>query len=98
MVALTDSPLSPVATGALHTLCFTAAKQADNAATHSGQGSFFHTTAGLLGLAEHVIARVATLGGPQALQRLSDVEARLAEEHVYWAPTRRTAAGWHVSS
>ncbi|OZI73983.1 MurR/RpiR family transcriptional regulator [Bordetella genomosp. 12] len=92
VVALTDHPLAPVAVGARHTLHFTADdRQAGACPTQQGPGSFFHTTAGLLGLAEHVIARLATLAGPAALERLAHIEARLAEDEVYWTPSRRVA-------
>ncbi|AZW17772.1 MurR/RpiR family transcriptional regulator [Bordetella hinzii] len=89
LVALTDDPLSPLAVGARHALCFSPADRAEIAASHQGPGSFFHTTAGLLGLAEHLIARLAALGGQAVLSRLAEVEARLSEDEVYWTAPRR---------
>ncbi|MGE8676662.1 MAG: silent information regulator protein Sir2, partial [Achromobacter kerstersii] len=49
-----------------------------------GPGSFFHTTAGLLGLAEHLIARLTARGGADVLNRLTEVEQRLRTDNVYW--------------
>ena len=45
---------------------------------------------GLLGLAEHLIARLAARGGDAVLQRLADIETRLQADGAYWRePTRR---------
>ena len=57
---------------------------------HGRTASFFHSTAGLLGLAEHLIARVAVLGGDGVLQRLSEIESRQRADGVYW-PKRLAA-------
>ena len=92
VIALTDSPLSPVATGARHTLRFASQdrEQAQARPAVAGPGSFFHTTAGLLALAEHLVARVTACGGDAVLDRLTDVEARLQAERVYWHTARQS--------
>lgn len=89
LVALTDDPLSPLAHKASHVLCFAPPDLAAIDASQQGPGSFFHTTAGLLGLAEHLIARMAALGGQDVLARLAEVDTRLREDEVYW--TARSA-------
>lgn len=93
VVALTDDPLSPLVMDARHTLRF-APPDRDGVQANparQGPGSFFHTTAGLLGLAEHLIARLTACGGEAVLDRLAEVEQRLRADHVYWtgAPARR---------
>lgn len=93
VVALTDDPLSPLAVDARHTLRFFPSDRDGVQArpAHQGPGSFFHTTAGLLGLAEHLIARLTARGGEAVLDRLTEVEQRLRASNVYWtgAPARR---------
>ncbi len=93
LVALTDDPLSPLAVDARHTLRFAPPDRDGVQArpARQGPGSFFHTTAGLLGLAEHLIARLTARGGDAVLNRLTEVEARLRADNVYWsgAPARR---------
>ncbi|WP_191577054.1 MULTISPECIES: MurR/RpiR family transcriptional regulator [Achromobacter] len=93
VVALTDDPLSPLAVDARHTLRFAPSDRDGVQArpARQGPGSFFHTTAGLLGLAEHLIARLTALGGEAVLDRLAEVEQRLRTDNVYWtgAPARR---------
>ncbi|MDH0684574.1 MurR/RpiR family transcriptional regulator [Achromobacter animicus] len=93
VVALTDDPLSPLAVDARHTLRFAPSGRDGVQArpARQGPGSFFHTTAGLLGLAEHLIARLTALGGETVLDRLAEVEQRLRTDNVYWtgAPARR---------
>lgn len=93
VVALTDDPLSPLAVDARHTLRFAPADRDGVQArpARHGPGSFFHTTAGLLGLAEHLIARLTARGGEAVLDRLTEVEQRLRSDNVYWtgAPARR---------
>ncbi|WMD23161.1 MurR/RpiR family transcriptional regulator [Achromobacter seleniivolatilans] len=93
VLALTDSPTNPVALAARHVLHFTPPAETDPAdlSGQRGPGSFFHSTAGLLGLAEHLIARLAAHGGDEVLQRLNDIETRLHAEGVYWteAPRKR---------
>lgn len=93
VLALTDSASNPVARAAHHVLCFTAPAEPDpdDLSGQRGPGSFFHSTAGLLGLAEHLIARLAAQGGDDVLQRLGDIETRLHADGVYWsdAPAKR---------
>lgn len=86
LVALTDDPLSPLAVDASHTLRFAPPDRDGVRArpARQGPGSFFHTTAGLLGLAEHLIARLTARGGEAVLNRLTEVEARLRADDVYW--------------
>jgi len=86
LVALTDDPLSPLAMDARHTLRFAPPDRDGVRArpARQGPGSFFHTTAGLLGLAEHLIARLTARGGEAVLNRLTEVEARLRADGVYW--------------
>ncbi|WP_454694010.1 MurR/RpiR family transcriptional regulator [Achromobacter aegrifaciens] len=95
LIALTDDPLSPLAVDARHTLRFAPPDREGVRArpARQGPGSFFHTTAGLLGLAEHLIARLTARGGDEVLNRLTEVEQRLLNDNVYWssAPPRRPA-------
>ncbi|OZI36477.1 silent information regulator protein Sir2 [Bordetella genomosp. 1] len=91
IVALTDDPLSPLAVDARHTLRF-APPDRDGVRERpvvAGPGSFFHTTAGLLALAEHLVARVTARGGDAVLTRLTEVENRLRADGVYWTGPRR---------
>lgn len=87
LIALTDDPLSPLAVEARHTLRFAPPDRDGVQArpARQGPGSFFHTTAGLLGLAEHLIARLTARGGADVLNRLTEVEDRLRTDNVYWA-------------
>ncbi len=92
LIALTDDPLSPLAVDARHTLRFAPPDRDGVQANPArrGPGSFFHTTAGLLALAEHLIARLTARGGADVLNRLTEVEQRLRADNVYWtAPTSR---------
>ncbi|MGE8639098.1 MAG: MurR/RpiR family transcriptional regulator [Achromobacter sp.] len=92
LIALTDDPLSPLAVEARHTLRFAPPDRDGVQArpARQGPGSFFHTTAGLLGLAEHLIARLTARGGADVLNRLTEVEERLRADNVYWtAPASR---------
>ncbi|MNX78035.1 DNA-binding transcriptional repressor RpiR [compost metagenome] len=92
LIALTDDPLSPLAVEARHTLRFAPPDRDGVRAqpARQGPGSFFHTTAGLLGLAEHLIARLTARGGADVLNRLTEVEERLRADNVYWtAPASR---------
>ncbi|WP_447918870.1 MurR/RpiR family transcriptional regulator [Achromobacter aegrifaciens] len=95
LIALTDDPLSPLAVEARHVLRFAPPDREGVRArpARQGPGSFFHTTAGLLGLAEHLIARLTARGGDEVLNRLTEVEQRLLKDNVYWssAQPRRLA-------
>ncbi|BEG79146.1 MurR/RpiR family transcriptional regulator [Achromobacter xylosoxidans] len=95
VLALTDSLTSPVAQAARHVLHFARPAEAGaDAPAPRGPASFFHSTAGLLGLAEHLIARLAARGGDEVLQRLAEIETRLRDEGAYWQepPPRRGRA------
>lgn len=85
VLALTDSITSPVAQVARHVLHFSRLTETGaNAPAPHDPASFFHSTAGLLGLAEHLIARLAARGGDEVLQRLAEIETRLQAEGAYW--------------
>ncbi|CAM3759295.1 MurR/RpiR family transcriptional regulator [Bordetella tumulicola] len=87
VIALTDSPLSPLATDARHVLLFDRAdrKEGKRQSAQHGLGSFFHTTAGLLALSEHLIARLTARGGEAVLNRLSEIEERMHADNVFWS-------------
>src|SRR5690606_12129316 len=93
IIALTDAARSPLALYAAHTLLFGPSGPVPGAASAPHEpASFFHTTAGLLALAEHLLARLAARGGDAILTRLAEVEARLHDEHAYWAAAAPGAA------
>lgn len=93
VLALTDSDASPVARVARHVLRFTRPDTGPDDNEARDPASFFHSTAGLLGLAEHLIARLAARGGDAVLQRLDEIEARLRADGAYWrAPPRGRGA------
>lgn len=73
VVALTDSPLSPLARLARHTLLFDAASP-----------SFFHSMTGAQALAETLVAAVAARGGEPVVRRLAEVQARQHAHKAYW--------------
>lgn len=73
VIALTDSPLSPLARLARHTLLFDAASP-----------SFFHSMAGAQALAETLVAAVAARGGEPVVRRLAEVQARQHAHKAYW--------------
>ncbi|SOE49211.1 MurR/RpiR family transcriptional regulator [Orrella dioscoreae] len=95
LIALTDSPLAPYTAQARHTLVFT---PPDTGQAQGRPGSFFHTTAGLLGLAEHLVARLAARGGPEVLTRLSAVETRLRARRAYWRATPEAGERQHTNA
>lgn len=80
VLALTDSPLSPLAQQAGHVLLFDTASP-----------SFFHAITGALALAETLMATVADLGGDAVMQRLAERQARLQSDRVYWDKPARTS-------
>lgn len=73
VLALTDSPLSPLARVARWALLFDAASP-----------SFFHSMTGAQALAERLVAEVAARGGEAVVQRLRQVQARLHAQRAYW--------------
>ena len=89
VVALTDSVLSPVAQGATHVLLF------DSQAATQTAASFFHSLVGTVGIAEHVLARIAALGGKTVVQRLAQLEASFQRQEIYWQYD--DSSGGHVS-
>ena len=84
VIALTDAP---PARSFRSPAMSCASRGRDAPGDTGGPASFFHSTAGLLGLAEHLIARVAVLGGDGVLQRLSEIESRQRADGVYWPET-----------
>ena len=87
VIALTDDTLSPLAVDARHVLLFERPDREGvrHRPAQRGPGSFFHTTAGLLGLAEHLIARLTARGGEEVLNRLSEIEDRMHADKVFWS-------------
>jgi DNA-binding MurR/RpiR family transcriptional regulator len=81
VIALTDSIVSPLARRAKHALRY----RADSV-------SFFPSMIAPLALVELLLARLAAKGGKAVLERLTEVEQRLADQRAYWVPTRRAGA------
>lgn len=73
VLALTDSPLSPLARLARHSLLFDAASP-----------SFFHSMTGAQALAETLVAAVAARGGEPVVRRLAEVQLRQHAHKAYW--------------
>ena len=78
VVALTDSVLSPVAQGAQYVLHF------DSQASNQPAATFFHSLVGTVSLAEHLLARIAALGGKTVVQRLAQLESSFQRQEMYW--------------
>jgi DNA-binding MurR/RpiR family transcriptional regulator len=78
IVALTDSALSPLARRATHTLLF-----------RTESPSFFPSMIAPLALVELLLARLAARGGRTVLNRLTEVERRLADSNAYWSDRHR---------
>jgi DNA-binding MurR/RpiR family transcriptional regulator len=81
VLALTDSPLSPLALEASQVLLFEAASPA-----------FFHSMVGAQALAESLMAAVSEQGGEAVLQRLSSRQKQLQTARVYWDKPKSRAA------
>jgi DNA-binding MurR/RpiR family transcriptional regulator len=79
-VALTDSALSPLARRAAHTLLF-----------RTESLSFFPSMIAPLALVEVLLARLAARGGRAVLDRIAEVERRLAASRAYWPEDGREA-------
>lgn len=90
VIALVDDAMTPIAAHATHVLLFQP-ESSLGAGSLTGPGSFFHTMAGPLALAENLVARLAARGGQAVLNRLDEVEHRLADEHVYWKSGQESA-------
>lgn len=73
VLALTDSPLSPLARLAQQTLLFEATSP-----------TFFHSMTGVQALAEALLACVAEQGGAAVVQRLGERQTRLQTAQAYW--------------
>jgi DNA-binding MurR/RpiR family transcriptional regulator len=80
IIALTDSVVSPLARRATHALRY----RADSV-------SFFPSMIAPLALVELLLARLAAKGGKAVLERLTEVEQRLADQRAYWSPATRRA-------
>jgi len=78
VIALTDSVMSPLARRATHALRY----RADSV-------SFFPSMIAPLALVELLLARLAAKGGKAVLERLTEVEQRLANQRAYWSPAAR---------
>lgn len=72
VLAVTDSPVSPIAQLARHVLL-----------CRAGGPSFFNTMVGPLALVEDILARLALIGGPSVVQRLRRTDAMLREAGAY---------------
>jgi len=80
VLALTDSPLAPLARDATHLLLF-----GGNSTT------FFHSTSGALALIETLLSVVAERGGTEVRHYLHMRQQRLQSERAYWdVPGRET--------
>jgi DNA-binding MurR/RpiR family transcriptional regulator len=73
VIALTDSPLSPLARDAHHVLLYDTASNA-----------YFHSTTGAQALAEMLSATVAAQGGADAMAHLRRLQAHLRSSGAYW--------------
>ena len=83
VLALTDSPLSPLAALATQSLLFDTASPA-----------FFHSMTGAQALAEALTQAVAEQGGEPVLERLSQRQQRMQQARAYWdRPAPRRAPG-----
>ncbi|WP_158288968.1 MurR/RpiR family transcriptional regulator [Rubrivivax albus] len=72
VVALTDSPLSPIARGAAHTLLY-----------GGGAPALLHSTCGALALAEALLAAVAHAGGTAVQTHWAQRQRQLALDRAY---------------
>jgi DNA-binding MurR/RpiR family transcriptional regulator len=79
VLAITDSPLSPLALEASQVLLFDAASPA-----------FFHSMVGAQALAESLMSAVSEQGGEAVLQRLAARQEQLQSSRVYWDKPRST--------
>jgi DNA-binding MurR/RpiR family transcriptional regulator len=73
VVALTDSPLSPVARGAAHALVY-----------GGSAPGLLHSTCGALALVESLLAAVSRAGGDAVQAHWSARQRQLALDHAYW--------------
>src|SRR5690606_20767434 len=80
LVAITDSPLSPIARPAQRVLL-----------AHTDTPSYFQSMTGALALAETLLQAIATLGGEAVLARLRTLQGNREAEHVYVDPATATS-------
>lgn len=73
IVAITDSPLSPAARLAKHTLI-----------AHSESTSFYHSLTGALAICQTLIALLVARSGEDTLNVVKDAEQRLQRINAYW--------------
>ena len=78
VLALTDSPLSPIARDAEHRLLYSGTAN-----------TFFHTTSGALALIETLLTVVAERGGARVQAYLAMRQQRLLAERAYWESSGR---------
>lgn len=81
LVAITDSPVAPLATIARHAIIVPTATP-----------SFFHAITPAFAAAETLAALVAARAGRKAVDALRHSEAQLAAFNTYWPPPRRKMA------
>ena len=84
VIALTDAPTSPILPFARHVLRFARPRMRPATRADPLRSS---TARRACSAAEHLIARVAVLGGDGVLQRLSEIESRQRADGVYWPET-----------
>ncbi len=80
LVAITDSPLSPIARPARRVLL-----------AHTDTPSYFQSMTGALALAETLLQAIASLGGERVLARLRTVQGHREAERVYVDPATATS-------
>ncbi len=82
VLALTDSPVSPLARRARHALLFA-----------PDTPSFFHSVTAAMSIVETLLALLVARGGDRAVAAISESEAQLASFAAYWRePRARRAA------
>jgi DNA-binding MurR/RpiR family transcriptional regulator len=81
VVALTDSPLSPIARPALRVLLF-----------ETDSSAYFRSTLGATALGELLLATLQARGGSAAQQRLHRMQDHLRRTRAYWERGERAAA------
>lgn len=84
VLALTDSPLSPIARDAAHVLLY-----------GGGAPALLHSTCGALALVEALLAAVAHAGGHAVQSHWAARQRQLADDHAYWETPRDTSQPAH---
>src|SRR5690554_4714751 len=79
IVALTDSPLSPIARSARHVLL-----------ARTDSPSYFQSVTGAIALGETLLQTIASLGGRTVLERLRTVQAQREADRAYIDPATAT--------